>query len=193
MRIPFSSSYYSHTDTSLSSPQHSYIANGLGGKNGSIVVDLRNFQKITVDDNAGTAVIEMGNRLGDIVTALAAHGRGLPHGTCPYVGIGGHAGTSLGFRCHSYSLPGEGFISVFGVSYVSLVFLQYSEVLDLLRGSGAWQSMRFSLSTSSLPMARSQQRRNDWTQIYFLYVVRSPFPVPIHVKWILIMSAWNLP
>ncbi|KAF4620871.1 hypothetical protein D9613_000020 [Agrocybe pediades] len=33
----------------------------------------------------------MGNRLGDIVTALAAHGRGLPHGTCPYVGIGGHA------------------------------------------------------------------------------------------------------
>ncbi|KAF4621337.1 hypothetical protein D9613_000019 [Agrocybe pediades] len=70
---------------------HSYVANGLGGKNGSIVVDLRNFQKITVDDRAGTAVIEMGNRLGDIVTALAAHGRGLPHGTCPYVGIGGHA------------------------------------------------------------------------------------------------------
>jgi FAD/FMN-containing dehydrogenase len=57
-----------------------------------IVVDMRNFQTITVDDNAGTAVIEVGNRLGDIVTALAAHGRGLPHGTCPYVGFGGHAG-----------------------------------------------------------------------------------------------------
>ncbi|CAA7263466.1 unnamed protein product [Cyclocybe aegerita] len=70
---------------------HSYIANGLGGKNGVIVVDLRNFQKVKVDDRAGTAVIEMGTRLGDIVTSLAGHGRALPHGTCAYVGIGGHA------------------------------------------------------------------------------------------------------
>ena len=72
--------------------QHSYIANGLGGKDGVIVIDMQNFQSVTVDDSAGTAVIQAGNRLGDIVTALAAHGRGLPHGTCLYVGFGGHAG-----------------------------------------------------------------------------------------------------
>ena len=74
--------------------QHSYIANGLGGKNGDIVVDLSNFKGIAVNTSSGLAAIEMGNRLGDIALALNAVGRALPHGTCPYVGIGGHSSTS---------------------------------------------------------------------------------------------------
>lgn len=57
------------------------------------MVDLRNLQNIQLDEEAGTAFIETGNRLGDIVTKLDLHGRALPHGTCAYVGIGGHAGT----------------------------------------------------------------------------------------------------
>lgn len=77
-----------------SSVQHSYIANGLGGKNGSIVVDLRELREIQVDSTTGLAHIGTGNRLGDIALAIGANGRGLPHGTCPYVGIGGHAGQS---------------------------------------------------------------------------------------------------
>ncbi|KAG6829565.1 hypothetical protein H0H92_004112 [Tricholoma furcatifolium] len=70
---------------------HSYIANGLGGKNGALVVDLTNFNTITVDSTSGAATIGSGNRLGDIATNLADAGRALPHGTCAYVGIGGHA------------------------------------------------------------------------------------------------------
>lgn len=62
------------------------------------MIDLRNFQNITVDSKSGTAVIEAGARLGDIVSALVAHGRALPHGTCPYVGIGGHSGRIHFFR-----------------------------------------------------------------------------------------------
>ncbi|KAF8149358.1 glucooligosaccharide oxidase [Crassisporium funariophilum] len=70
---------------------HSYIANGLGGKDGVIIIDLKNFQTITIDASSETAVIGSGTRLGDIVTGLAASGRALPHGTCPYIGIGGHS------------------------------------------------------------------------------------------------------
>lgn len=48
-----------------------------------------------MDSSTGIASIDTGLRLGDIALALnAAEGgsRALPHGTCPTVGIGGHAG-----------------------------------------------------------------------------------------------------
>lgn len=54
---------------------------------------MKNFNSITLDSSTGTAVIGMGSRLGDIITALNNQGRAMPHGTCPYVGIGGHACT----------------------------------------------------------------------------------------------------
>jgi FAD/FMN-containing dehydrogenase len=71
---------------------HSYIANGLGGKNGSFVVDMSNFKTVSVDPNTQVATIGPGNRLGDVALALNNAGRAMPHGTCPYVGIGGHSG-----------------------------------------------------------------------------------------------------
>ncbi|KAJ7584139.1 glucooligosaccharide oxidase [Mycena floridula] len=71
---------------------HSYIANGLGGKNGSLVVDLSQMKNIAYDAETGHAFIETGNRLGDIALALNDYGKGLPHGRCAQVGIGGHSG-----------------------------------------------------------------------------------------------------
>ncbi|KAF8874587.1 glucooligosaccharide oxidase [Infundibulicybe gibba] len=88
--IKLGSSYGHHV--AARSGGHSYIANGLGGSDGVLVVDMRNFTKISVDANAGTAVIEIGNRLGNVALALNDAGRALPHGTCPYVGLGGHSG-----------------------------------------------------------------------------------------------------
>ncbi|KIL58656.1 Glucooligosaccharide oxidase [Amanita muscaria Koide BX008] len=70
---------------------HSYIANGLGGKNGDVVVDLRNMTHIDVSASTGVATIHTGNRLADVALALNQKGRGIPHGLCPYVGIGGHS------------------------------------------------------------------------------------------------------
>ena len=49
-------------------------------------------RKVTVNSSQGSAVIEPGNRLGNVATALDNAGRALPHGTCPYVGFGGHSG-----------------------------------------------------------------------------------------------------
>ncbi|KAJ7614661.1 glucooligosaccharide oxidase [Mycena polygramma] len=84
---------------------HSYIANGLGGNNGSLVVDWSKMKAITVVKSNNTAVIETGNRLGDIALALNAAGRAIPHGTCPYVGIGGHSGYGgFGYTSRAWGL-----------------------------------------------------------------------------------------
>lgn len=48
---------------------------------------------ISYDASTGLATLQTGLRLGDLALALNAEGRALPHGTCPYVGLGGHAGT----------------------------------------------------------------------------------------------------
>jgi len=52
---------------------------------------MKGFKSIGIDSASGTATIGMGNRLGDIALALNNQSRALPHGTCPYVGIGGHS------------------------------------------------------------------------------------------------------
>ncbi|KAJ7452170.1 glucooligosaccharide oxidase [Mycena galericulata] len=92
---------------------HSYIANGLGGENGTLVVDMARFTNITVDPTARTAVIESGNRLGDIALALNDYGFALPHGTCPYVGIGGHSSYGgFGFTSRMWGLTLDNILSI---------------------------------------------------------------------------------
>ena len=71
---------------------HSYAGYGLGGADGHVIVDLSNLKHINVDVSTGVAVVGAGSRLGDIALALFNQaGRAIPHGTCPLVGIGGHA------------------------------------------------------------------------------------------------------
>jgi len=87
--------FYHRLHPELTLVQHSYIAAGLGGKNGSIIIDLRGLKSISYNSTSQTAVIGTGNRLGDIIVALNNRGRALPHGTCAYVGWGGHISTVL--------------------------------------------------------------------------------------------------
>ncbi|KAG0141726.1 hypothetical protein CROQUDRAFT_51291 [Cronartium quercuum f. sp. fusiforme G11] len=71
---------------------HSYAAYGLGGTDGALVVDLSRLRNLSVDQTTGHAVVGSGNRLGDVAIGLNSQGgRAIPHGTCPYVGMGGHA------------------------------------------------------------------------------------------------------
>ncbi|KDR69185.1 hypothetical protein GALMADRAFT_145590 [Galerina marginata CBS 339.88] len=84
---------------------HSYIANGLGGENGVIVVDLSNFKTVSVDPSTKIATIGPGIRLGDVALALNSNGRAMPHGTCTYVGFGGHSGHGgYGFTSRKWGL-----------------------------------------------------------------------------------------
>ncbi|CAE6516852.1 unnamed protein product [Rhizoctonia solani] len=70
---------------------HSYAAYGVGGQDGALVVDLSKMKSFSID-SSGSAKIQTGNRLGEVAQKLWDHGqRALPHGTCPYVGSGGHA------------------------------------------------------------------------------------------------------
>lgn len=60
---------------------HSYAANGVGGQDGSLVVDLKNINSIQVSPNNQTAVFGTGIRLGDLALALYNGGnQAIAHG-----------------------------------------------------------------------------------------------------------------
>ncbi|TRM58218.1 hypothetical protein BD626DRAFT_512592 [Schizophyllum amplum] len=87
-------------DVTARSGGHSYVAGGLGGKNGTLVVDMSGFKTIAVNEATNTVEIGAGNRLGDVARILNEYGRALPHGRCTTVGVGGHA-TGGGYGHHS--------------------------------------------------------------------------------------------
>ncbi|KAF1965070.1 FAD-binding domain-containing protein [Bimuria novae-zelandiae CBS 107.79] len=71
---------------------HSYASFSSGGKDGSIVIDLESFQAIELDTASGIVQVGGGVRLGNLADGIYQQGkRALSHGTCPGVGIGGHA------------------------------------------------------------------------------------------------------
>ncbi|GAA5930349.1 hypothetical protein JCM1841_005882 [Sporobolomyces salmonicolor] len=94
------------TNTSVSARGggHSYASYGLGGADGALVIDLSGFQNVTVSEE-GVASIGAGQRLGDVALALNEQGWALSHGTCPFVGIGGHASYGgFGFAARMWGL-----------------------------------------------------------------------------------------
>ncbi|TEB26805.1 glucooligosaccharide oxidase [Coprinellus micaceus] len=91
---------------------HSYIAGGLGGKNGSIVIDL--YSLAILDYEVAPAIAHMGTgfKLGTIAGSLDDWGRALPHGTCAYVGWGGHISYGgYGFTTRNWGLTLDTMIS----------------------------------------------------------------------------------
>ena len=63
---------------------HSYASHGLGGEDGHLIVDMRNFNTVQVDQSAKTAVIGTAGRLGNVAQALYQQGKNaISHGTCP--------------------------------------------------------------------------------------------------------------
>ncbi|KAF1992405.1 Glucooligosaccharide oxidase [Aulographum hederae CBS 113979] len=78
------------TKVQAKSGGHSYASFSSGGRNGSMVVDLQNLQDINVGGE-GTVTAGAGVRIGTLAAAVYARGkRGLAHGTCPGIGVGGH-------------------------------------------------------------------------------------------------------
>lgn len=71
---------------------HSYANYGLGGDDGALMVDLVNLKDFSMDEDTWYASVGAGHRLGDMDKKMHAAGkRAMAHGTCPSVGIGGHA------------------------------------------------------------------------------------------------------
>ncbi len=71
----------------------------------SVVVDVRMMDGVDVDAANQTVTVGPGARLGAIYQAIAAHGYALPAGTCPTVGVAGHAlGGGYGLLSRSFGL-----------------------------------------------------------------------------------------
>src|SRR5690606_1629610 len=124
---------------------HSYAAFGLGGKDGSMVIDLEAFQSVTLQRN-GTKVsarVGAGIRLGNLATKLfELGGRAIPHGTCPGVGVGGHAlHGGFGPTSRNWGLTVDVIEKVEGVTADGKSFTaslaQNSDLFWALRGAGA--------------------------------------------------------
>ncbi|KAI1173720.1 hypothetical protein F4777DRAFT_556523 [Nemania sp. FL0916] len=71
---------------------HSYANYGLGGEDGALVIDLVKMTEFSMDTETWQATIGGGTKLSDVTGRLHDNGkRAISHGTCPGVGIGGHA------------------------------------------------------------------------------------------------------
>ena len=89
---------------------HSYA--GYSTLSGGMVLDLRNLRAIAVDTRARTATVGAGAQLIDVSAALAARGVTIPAGSCPSVGIAGHAlGGGMGLAGRKFGLTADNLLS----------------------------------------------------------------------------------
>ena len=80
---------------------HSYA--GWSSSNGGLIIDVQNLKGVQV--SGSTAVVGAGTRLIDFYNGLAAHGRAVPGGSCPTVGIAGLTlGGGIGVTSRAYGL-----------------------------------------------------------------------------------------
>ncbi|MGB0094430.1 MAG: FAD-binding oxidoreductase, partial [Solirubrobacteraceae bacterium] len=90
---------------------HNYAGYSTLGGNG-VVLDLRNMRGISVARGNGSVTIGTGSQLIDVYAALAAHGATIPAGSCPSVGIAGHAmGGGMGLAGRQFGLTTDNILS----------------------------------------------------------------------------------
>ncbi|KAL9936167.1 hypothetical protein V8E36_005009 [Tilletia maclaganii] len=122
---------------------HSYEAYSSGGRDGVVIIDLRNMKGITINNNNNqTVFVSAGAKLGALAETLADQGYALPHGTCAGVGVAGHAlGGGFAFQGRAWGYLMDKIVSM---RYVkpdgSIVIVSPNSEPDLwfaLRGAGA--------------------------------------------------------
>ena len=120
---------------------HSYASFSSGGKSGSMVIDLENFNTVTLDATTHIAQVGGGVRLGNMALALYNQGqRALSHGTCPGVGVGGHATHGgFGYSSRAWGLALDAIVGLDVVlangSYVHATSTTYPSIFYALRGA----------------------------------------------------------
>ncbi|KAK0528197.1 hypothetical protein OC834_004143 [Tilletia horrida] len=138
---------------------HSYEAYSSGGRDGVVVIDLRRMKNISVNQGNQTAFVSAGARLGALAESLADQGYALPHGTCPGVGVSGHAlGGGFAFQGRAWGYLSDHIVSMHYVKPDgSIVDVSANSEPDLwfaLRGAGAAMGgvvTRFEFSLEKAP------------------------------------------
>ncbi|KAI0205330.1 FAD binding domain-containing protein [Astrocystis sublimbata] len=122
---------------------HSYGSYGLGGEDGHLVLQLDRMFDVKLDTKTNIATAEPGTRLGHLAVELWDQGkRAISHGTCPGVGIAGHAlHGGFGMSSHTHGLALDWIV---GLNIVlangTLVHASETENQDLfwgMRGAGS--------------------------------------------------------
>ncbi|HEY1592622.1 MAG TPA: FAD-binding oxidoreductase, partial [Solirubrobacteraceae bacterium] len=99
-----------HVPLRARSGGHSYA--GYSTQSGGMVLDLRNMRSVDVDTRHRTVTVGAGAQLIDVYAALAAHGLTIPAGSCPSVGIAGHAlGGGMGLAGRQFGLTADNLLS----------------------------------------------------------------------------------
>lgn len=93
---------------------HSFEGHSGGGKTGSLVIDLNLFQQFAIDHDSAIATVGAGTRLGPLYTKLWNAGEYLvPAGSCPGVGVGGHAlGGGMGMVGRKYGMLSDNIVGL---------------------------------------------------------------------------------
>lgn len=121
---------------------------------------MSNFVQLSVDPNTFIATIGPGNRLGNVALGLNDAGRALPHGTCPYVGIGGHSGYGgYGFTSRMWGLTLDTIQSLEVVLANGTIAVasatSYPDLFFALRGSSGSFGIVTSIQVTTFPAPES--------------------------------------
>jgi FAD/FMN-containing dehydrogenase len=114
---------------------HSYA--GYSTASDGVVLDLRKLAYVHVDKRAGTAAIGSGTQLIDVYSKLAAAGATIPAGSCPSVGIGGHAlGGGMGLAGRAFGLASDQIVGATIATADGRLRKAGHDLLWALRGGG---------------------------------------------------------
>ncbi|KAF9586632.1 hypothetical protein BGW38_000694 [Lunasporangiospora selenospora] len=93
---------------------HSFEGYCQGGRDGVLVLDLNQFKKFNINKKTNIATVGAGFRLGPLYDALWKSGKYMVSaGTCPTVGIGGHAlGGGIGMTSRKYGLLSDNIVAM---------------------------------------------------------------------------------
>ncbi|KAF2761167.1 FAD-binding domain-containing protein [Pseudovirgaria hyperparasitica] len=122
---------------------HSYASWGLGGEDGHLVIDMKRFNKVQLDQGSKIATIGSGSRLGNIALGLYDQGkRAISQGMCPEVGLGGfvlHGGFGYSSRRKGLTLDAmvEAEVVLADGSLVKASQSENSDLFWALRGAGS--------------------------------------------------------
>jgi FAD/FMN-containing dehydrogenase len=137
---------------------HSYT--GASTANGALVFDLRQLPGgIAFDAASGRVTATPATSLYDLHQTLAASGRGIPTGTCPSVGAGGHAlGGGLGSQSRHAGLLSDALTSATvvlpGGQAVTASAAENPDLFWALRGGGGGNfGVTTSLTFSTFPIS----------------------------------------
>jgi FAD/FMN-containing dehydrogenase len=136
---------------------HSYV--GASAANGAMIIDLRQLPGgIVVDEGSGLATISAAAVLDSVQSALNAHGRSIPAGSCPSVGVPGLTlGGGLGADTRKSGLTCDALVSASVVlpsgAAVTAARGDHEELYWALRGGGANFGVVTSFTFQTFPTA----------------------------------------